>query len=177
LAEGRFARFVIQGGWEWVERTNASGAALIVAVTEDGRLILVQQYRIPLAKAVIELPAGLAGDLAGSEHEALAEAARRELFEETGYEAERMEYLTEGPASAGLSTEVYTLFLAANVRRVGPGGGDHTENIQVHLVPLAEVPQWLEQRRQQGLLVDPRIYAGLFFANDRLKPQRVGSIH
>jgi ADP-ribose pyrophosphatase len=168
LAEGRFARLVAQDGWEWVERTNVAGAVVIVAVTEDGRLILVQQYRIPMAQPVIEMPAGLAGDLAGSEQEELAEAARRELLEETGYEAAQMEYLAAGPASAGLSNEVYTLFLAARARRVGPGGGDSAENIQVHLVPLDEVPQWLEERRRQGLLVDPRIYAGLFFAHERL---------
>jgi ADP-ribose pyrophosphatase len=169
LAEGRFARLVAQDGWEWVERTNVSGAVVVVAITADGRLILVQQHRIPLGRPVIEMPAGLAGDLAGSETEELAEAARRELLEETGFEAARMEYLAAGPASAGLSNEMYTLFLAADARRVGPGGGDSAENIQVHLVPLGQVPQWLEERRRLGLLVDPRIYAGLYFANERLR--------
>jgi ADP-ribose pyrophosphatase len=174
LAEGRFARVVAQTGWEWVERTNMAGAVVIVAVTEDGRLILVEQYRIPMARPVIEMPAGLAGDVAGSEQEALAEAACRELLEETGYAAARMEYLTEGPASAGLSNEVYTMFLAADARRVGPGGGDGAENIRVHLVALDEVPQWLEERRRQGVLVDPRIYAGLFFAHNHRSPRTTG---
>jgi ADP-ribose pyrophosphatase len=173
MAEGRFARLVAQDGWEWVERTNVAGAVVVVAVTADRRLILVQQYRIPMAGPVIEMPAGLAGDRAGSEREDLAEAARRELREETGYEAARWECLAQGPASAGLSNEVYTLFLAADARRVGPGGGDDAENIQVHLVPLDDVPRWLEERRRQGLLIDPQIYAGLFFANDRLHSQRL----
>jgi ADP-ribose pyrophosphatase len=165
LAEGRFARLVAQDGWEWVERVNTSGAVVIVAVTENAELLLVEQYRIPLASRVIELPAGLVGDVAGSEHEKLAEAACRELREETGYEATHWEYLTEGPASAGLSNETYALFLVRKARQVGPGGGDEREDIQVHRVPLHQVPAWLRQRRQQGILVDPRVYAGLYFAN------------
>jgi len=77
LCEGRFARLVAQNGWEWVERTNTSGAVVIVAVTPDRQLVLVEQYRIPLARRVVELPAGLAGDAADSRHEELAEAAHR----------------------------------------------------------------------------------------------------
>jgi ADP-ribose pyrophosphatase len=164
LAEGRFARLVAQTGWEWVERTNTSGAVVIVAVTEGHEMILTEQYRIPLGTRVIELPAGLAGDTPGSRHEALAEAARRELLEETGYEAPALEYLTEGPSSAGLTTEVYALFLARNVRRVGPGGGEEGEDIQVHVVPLNQVEAWLDERRKQGIMVDPKVYAGLYFA-------------
>jgi ADP-ribose pyrophosphatase len=164
LAEARFARLVVQGGWEWVERTNTSGAVVVVALTEDRQLVLVEQYRIPLASRVIELPAGLTGDVAGSEHEAPVEAARRELLEETGYEAPQLVFLTEGPASAGISNEIYTLFLAAGARRVAPGGGDQAEDIQIHLVAPDRAYGWLEERRRQGVMVDPRVYAGLYFA-------------
>jgi len=164
LAEGRFARLVAQDGWEWVERVNSSGAAVIVAVTENAELVLVEQYRIPLGRPVIELPAGLAGDIAGSEHEELSEAARRELLEETGCEASSMTPLVEGPSSAGLASETYTLFLARGARRIGPGGGDHSEDIQVHVVPLDEVPRWLDAKRRDGVMVDPKVYAGLYFA-------------
>ncbi len=163
LAEGRFARLVAQDGWEWVERVNSSGAAVIVAVTENSELLLVEQYRIPLGRPVIELPAGLAGDIAGSEHEDLAEAARRELLEETGYEASRMTPLVEGPSSAGLASETYTMFLAREAHRVGLGGGDHSEDIRVHVVPLDQVPAWLEAKRGDGIMVDPKVYAGLYF--------------
>ena len=164
LAEGRFARLVAQDGWEWVERVNTSGAAVIVALTKDRRILFVQQYRIPMGGPVIELPAGLAGDLAGSEDEHVAEAARRELLEETGYQAERFEILTEGPSSAGLANETYTLLLARDVVQVGPGGGAEGEQIEVHAVSLQDAPAWLEDRRRQGIYVDPRVYAGLFFA-------------
>ena len=164
LAEGRFARLVAQQGWEWVERVNASGAVVIVAVTSEGQLVLVEQYRVPLGRRVIELPAGLVGDTAGSEHEALVDAARRELLEETGCEASELKLLIEGPSSAGLANEVYALFLARGVHRLGSGGGDPSEDIQVHLVALDEVAEWLDTMRSRGIMIDPKIYAGLYFA-------------
>jgi ADP-ribose pyrophosphatase len=167
IAEGRFVRLVAQDGWEWAERTNTRGAVVIVAVTGKRELVLVEQYRIPLGARVIEPPAGLAGDTRSTRHEALAEAARRELREETGFEADRLEYLTEGPSSAGLSDEVYAMFLARKVRRVDQGGGDEGEQIQVHLVPLDRAEAWLETRRSQGVLVDPKVYAALYFAKKR----------
>jgi len=167
LKEGRFLRMVAKDGWEWVERVNTAGAVVIVAVTGASQLVLTEQYRVPLAARVIELPAGLVGDVAGTEQEDLAEAARRELLEETGYQADRLEFLADGPSSAGLATEVYSLFLARGVRRVAPGGGDAGEDIRVHVVPLGEVPAWLAARRRGGVLVDPKVYAGLFFATRR----------
>lgn len=163
LAEGRYARLVTQRGWEWLERTNTSGAVLVAAVTDAGALILVEQERIPFGRAVIELPAGLAGDTAGTHREDLAEAARRELLEETGYEAGQLELVAEGPSSAGLSNEYYALFVASGLRRAGQGGGVESEKIQVHEILLSEVPAWLDARRKAGTLVDPRIYAGLYF--------------
>jgi ADP-ribose pyrophosphatase len=167
IAEGRFARLVAQDGWEWIERVNASGAAVIAAVTTDNQLVLVEQYRIPLGRRVIELPAGLVGDDAGGAQEAAAEAAKRELFEETGYQAAHWEYLAEGPSSAGLAAEVYALFLATGAKRVGPGGGDDSEDIHVHVVPIQEADAWLEAKRCEGIMVDPKVYAGLYFAGGR----------
>jgi ADP-ribose pyrophosphatase len=164
LAEGRFLRLCSQDGWEWAERTNVSAAVVIVAVTMDRELVLVEQYRIPLGRRVIELPAGLVGDVAGSESEELANAARRELFEETGYEAPRIERLIEGPSSAGLSNESYALMLARDARKTGPGGGDAGEDIRVHVVPLDAVESWLDRGRRDGLLICPKIYSALHFA-------------
>jgi ADP-ribose pyrophosphatase len=164
LAEGRYLRLVVEDGWEFVERKATTGIVVIVAVTAEGRLLLVEQHRPPVGGRVIELPAGLAGDVAGQEGEELAEAARRELLEETGYEAESMTSLGGGPPSPGTTSERVTFFRAERLRRAGPGGGDEGEQIVVHEVPLAGAPAWLREREREGTLVDPKVHAGLALA-------------
>jgi ADP-ribose pyrophosphatase len=163
LFEGRFLRVKKKDRWEYVERCKTSGIVAILPITENQEIILVEQFRVPVNQRVIEIPAGLAGDIEGEEDEALAEAAKRELLEETGYEAERMEYLTEGPPSAGLSTELVTFFRAQGLRKVSEGGGDGSEDIWVHAVPLAELETWIGSKRKEGCLVDYKIYAALYF--------------
>ncbi len=150
VAEGKFVRLVKRGKWEYATRTKVSGIVGIVAVTDEGNLILVEQDRPPVGRRVIELPAGLAGDEAGHEAEDLAAAARRELLEETGYEAAGMTFLVEGPPSAGLSDEVITLFLATGLRRAGRAGGVGGEDITLHEIPLGDVPAWLAARGGRG---------------------------
>lgn len=159
--EGRFLRLVDRGGWEFAQRRKASGVVGIIAVTGEGRLVLVQQHRPALGCEVIELPAGLAGDTAEHSGEALATAARRELLEETGYECASMEAVADGVSSAGLTDEVITLFVARGLRRVGPGGGDGSESITVHEVSLGEVVEFLAGRRGAGMQVDLKVYAAL----------------
>jgi ADP-ribose pyrophosphatase len=163
LAEGKYLRMVAQSGWEWVERTNCDDAAVIAAVTEDQRLVLVEQYRIPLGCRVVDLPAGLAGDDPGAAGEATIDAAKRELFEEAGYEGTDWQFAVHGPASPGLTTETYTLFTVRGVKKTGDGGGIERENIDVHTVPLAELDAWLDAKRKSGVVVDPKIYVGRFF--------------
>ena len=167
LYEGAFSRFVRDGRWEYVERRNVSGIVVIVALTDEGRVLLLEQYRAPVGKAVIELPAGLAGDLPGASDEPLIEAAKRELEEETGYRARSMERLTEGPPSAGITSEVLTLFFARGLKKVGPGGGDEEEDITVHEVPLEEVERWLDDKHRAGYPIDMKIFAGLYFLATR----------
>ena len=161
LARGRFIRLVRRDRWEWAERVNATGVVVIVALTPQGRVVLVEQERIPVGGPVLELPAGLAGDV--HEDEALAVAAARELEEETGWRAGRLERLTQGPVSAGMSSEVLTFFLAHDLERIGEGGGDEGESIVVHEIPLGEVEGWLEARARGGVMADPKVYAGLYF--------------
>lgn len=164
LAEGRHVRLVRQGHWEYAERTRWAGAVLVLAVTDEGNLLLTEQYRIPVGCRVIELPAGIAGDILGQEDEALVTAAFRELLEETGYQAREMSLLTTGPTSAGLSNEIITIFRATGLAKVAPGGGEGSESIEVHEVPLERAAAWLEERSRQGVLVDPKVYAGFYFA-------------
>ncbi len=164
LAQGRHLRLVDEGGWEMVERMGINGIVVLVATTAKGELVLVEQYRHPVAGRVIELPAGLAGDLPGAESEELLVAAKRELLEETGYDSIDWAVLTVGPISPGLSNEVVTFFRAREAVQIEAGGGDEREEIEVHVVPLARAGAWLEARRQAGTQVDPKVYAGLYFA-------------
>ena len=98
LHTSKFLALIKEGHWEYVDRVNATGAALIAAVTPENKLLLVEQYRIPVHARTIELPAGIIGDEPGGADESNAEAARRELLEETGYAAGRIEAVTTGPA-------------------------------------------------------------------------------
>ena len=164
LAEGRHVRLVERAGWEWAERARGSGVVTIAAVTSDGELVLTEQFRRPVDARVVDLPAGLVGDVDGSEDESRLVAARRELLEETGYESDQWELVTEGPSSPGMTNEVLTFYLARNVKRVANGGGDASEDIDVHIVPLKRLHRWLEARRTVGILVDPKAYVGAFFA-------------
>ena len=163
LHQGRFLAMFERGGWEYVDRVGATGVVVILAVTDEDELVLVEQHRVPLGANVIELPAGLAGDLPDSQDEDFREAARRELLEETGYEAESIEFLCEGPPSAGLTSEIQTLLRATGLRKTGPGGGDETEDITVHTIALNVLDDWLGEAAQRGCLIDPKIYAGLYF--------------
>jgi ADP-ribose pyrophosphatase len=166
LSAGKYLRLVKRDHWEFADRHTCRGAVVVVAVTNERRLILVEQFRIPLMKSVLELPAGLVGDMQGDEHEATSVAARRELAEETGYEAAEMRWLAAGPSSAGLTSEVVDFFLATGLVRVGDGGGDHHENITVHEVPIDSARAWLADRSAAGLLIDPKIYAGLYLVGE-----------
>jgi len=150
-------------GWEYVERSKASGVVAVLAITGDRKILLVEQYRPPVRARVIEIPAGLAGDIAGAEEEALELAARRELLEETGYDAEQFDLLTEGPSSAGLTTETITFFRARGLKKTHAGGGDAGEDITVHEIGLDQLDAWIEGKRGEGCLVDYKIYAALYF--------------
>ena len=164
VSDGKHIQLVRKAGWEFARRKGISGIVGIVAVTDDRKLVLVEQHRPPVGARVIELPAGLAGDAKGHEQEDLADAARRELFEETGYEARTMDRLAAGAASAGMTDEVITLFRATGLTKTGEGMGDESENITVHEVPLSGVIDWLADRERGGRLVDLKVYCGLYFA-------------
>ena len=147
-----------RGKWEYVQRARNIRAAVILALDGD-HVILVEQYRVPVGGRVLELPAGLIGDDDGAEDEDALDAARRELVEETGYEAATWENCGVFQSSPGLTGETFTLLKATGLTRVGPGGGTDAEDIVVHRVPLADLPGALNQFRQQGLAMDVRLLA------------------
>jgi ADP-ribose pyrophosphatase len=164
LFNGRWLRVRRRGTWEYAERTNASGGAvIIVAVTPDDEVLFVEQFRVPIQQRTIEMPAGLIGDEPGREQEDAVATAARELEEETGYRAARIELVMSGPTSAGMSTEHATFARASGLVRVGDGGGDDDEQIVVHRVPRATCAEWLAARMREGYSIDPKLYAGLYF--------------
>lgn len=163
LHKGKYLDLISEDGWEFVKRTNCSGIVVIVTVTKDGKALFVEQFRRPVRAQVIEWPAGLVNDKTPHDPESMETAARRELLEETGYEAGELALLAEGPVSSGLSAEIITFYQALDVTQKGPGGGDDTESIVVHEVPLREADLWLYEMGKKGYLVDPKVYVGLYF--------------
>ena len=154
---GNFITACTRGKWEYVTRARGIRAAVIVAIDVEDHVLLVEQYRVPLQKNCLELPAGLIGDDAGSEGEQALDAAARELEEETGYRAERIESLGEFYSSPGMLSESFTLVRAHGLTKVGPGGGVEGENITVHRVALAHLTQFVEMARARGLGIDVRL--------------------
>jgi ADP-ribose pyrophosphatase len=163
LHTGKFLTLIKAGHWEYVDRVHGTVVALIIGVTTEQKVLLVEQYRIPVHARTIELPAGIIGDAPGDAHESSGATARRELLEETGYVAGSIEEVTTGPSCSGITSERVTLFRAFDLHRTGKGGGVAHEDITVHEIPLAEVVAWLEAKAKSGILIDPKIYAGLFF--------------
>ncbi|MFA5962379.1 MAG: NUDIX hydrolase [Sphingomonas sp.] len=152
--EGRFIVAKKRGKWEYVSRTRGIGAAVILAV-DAGEVILVEQYRVPLGKRCLELPAGLVGDEDASE--SVEASAARELEEETGYRPAKIETLGYFHSSPGMVSEGFTLVRATGLTRVGEGGGEGDEDITVHRVPLADITAFIAERRAAGVAMDVKL--------------------
>ena len=159
MCEGKYVRLLRRERWEYASRTNRITAVVIVA-EYDGKVILIDQPRVPPDCRCIELPAGLVGDQ--DPNATIEGTAVKELEEETGFTAERIERLGEFYASPGMVSESFTLVRAHGVRKIGAGGGDEHEDIAVHLVPRAEIPNFVEQKRAEGYGIDVKL---LIFMN------------
>lgn len=154
--EGRFITTKREGKWEYVSRSRGIRAAVILAV-DEGHVLLVEQYRVPLGRNCIELPAGLVGDHEEVAEEDAAVAAIRELEEETGYQAERMEDCGEYFSSPGMVSESFSLFRAHGLSKVSEGGGVEGENITVHRIALPKLNDFIEQKRDEGAGIDVKL--------------------
>ena len=153
--QGKFLEVRQEGTWEYAARVGDMAAVVIVAVDDDGRIILVEQQRKATGRLSLELPAGLIGD----EHdgETLEEAATRELEEETGYRPSAIERLGDFYSSPGMTSEMFTLARATGLTRTGAGGGDDKEDITVLPVPLTEVASFIAERRVAGVGIDAKL--------------------
>jgi len=159
--EGRFITAKKRGRWEYVGRARGIRAAAIIALDQDDdgtrHVILVSQYRVPLGRFCLEIPAGLVGDDEGKQGEAALDAAARELEEETGYLAGKLEILGEFYSSPGMVSECFTLLRASDLKKVSAGGGTASENIEVHRVALRDLSRFVDEWRRGGHGVDVRI--------------------
>ena len=164
LYQGKFLNMVREGRWEYCERVNNTGAVMVFACTPERKVLLVEEFRPPIGQRCLCFPAGLSGD-EGPESDAAA--ARRELLEETGYEAGEIRFLFHGPSSPGLTSESLSFYLASDLRRVATGGGVEGENITVREAPLDDIDAWLAAQVELGIALDPRIYTGLYFLKNQ----------
>lgn len=151
---GRFITAKKRGKWEYVGRARGIHAAVILAI-DDAHVLLVDQYRVPLGRRCIELPAGLVGDHDEGEEASLA--AARELEEETGYRPARLESLGQFYSSPGMVSESFTLFRAHDLEKTGEGGGVDNEDIIVHRVPVATLPDRIAAWRAEGYAMDVKL--------------------
>ena len=157
--EGQFVRAVRRGQWEYASRARDIRAVVILAEL-DGKVILIDQPRVPLGARCVELPAGLIGD---NDPDATVEsAAIQELEEEAGFTADRIEQLGDFYASPGMLSESFSLVRAHGVSRIGEGGGDENEDINVHLVPRSDIPSFIAHKRAEGFAIDVKL---LIFMN------------
>jgi ADP-ribose pyrophosphatase len=159
--EGKHLLVLERDNWQFVERTKGKSAVVILAVTDDDRILFVEQFRRPVNARVIDFPAGLVGDEDG--HDDPAETAKKELLEETGYACEDVERLTSGPTSPGITSELVTFYRARGLTKRGEGGGVGGEDIAVHRIPRNAVADWLKRKNGEGVLIDVKVWAGLWW--------------
>jgi ADP-ribose pyrophosphatase len=152
--QGRYIVAKREGPWEYAARARDIEAAVILAI-DDGHVLLVDQYRVPLKSRCLELPAGLVGDDAAGE--AIEAAAIRELEEETGYRAQRMVSQGRFYSSPGMVSESFSLLRAEELTKVTAGGGVAGEAITVHRVPLSGVADYVAAWRARGFAVEVKL--------------------
>jgi ADP-ribose pyrophosphatase len=158
--QGKYISVCKRGRWEYVSRTGSTNAVVILA-EHEGNVILIEQYRVPVAARCLELPAGLVGD--EDENATVEDTAVKELEEETGFTCERVERLGEFHSSPGMVAESFALVRAHGIRRVSEGGGNEHEDITVHLVAREDIPGFVQSRRDAGTAIDVKLLLFLGF--------------
>ena len=136
------------------EYIDHPGAVMIIPVLDTGELVMERQYRYPLRRDILELPAGKID--AG---EPSLQCAKRELLDETGYSASSWRYVATIHLAVGYSNERIEMFLARGLTHQGatPDDGEHLE---VFRLPLATALEWV----REGRITDSKTVAGLFWA-------------
>lgn len=151
---GKYIRAVRRGRWEYASRTRDIRAVVILAEFE-GKVVLIDQPRVPTGKRCLELPAGLVGD--EDENATVEGTAIKELEEEAGYTADRIERLGDFYSSPGMVAESFTLVRATGLAKTGPGGGTDSEDINVHLIAREDIHSFVDAMRRKGFGIDVKL--------------------
>jgi len=129
------------------------GSVVVLPVFPGGRILLIRQYRHAARQYMWELVAGHR-----EEHETFAEAAPRELQEETGYTARRFTRLLDIYPSPGLLSEKMEIYLAEDLTK-GKAKPEEDEKISTRIMPLTEVEEWI----RSGKIVDSKTVSGVLY--------------
>lgn len=161
--KGKFLTVIRKNGWEYVKRnTNSGNIVSVLPITSENEIILVEQYRIPVQKHVLECPAGILGD--EIKNEVPLDCAKKELLEETGYVSDDWHQIYVTSKSPGIISELCYKYIARNCKKVADGGGVGTEDITVHKIPLTKIKEYLDDLvNDNDILVCSGIYAGLYW--------------
>lgn len=154
----------VVNGVSYREIIEHNGGAVIAAVTDDGKMVMVRQYRKPAERVMLEVPAGKIDP-----GEKPLQAAVRELKEETGYVADEVEFLTDFYPSVGYSEEVLYLFLCT---KLTPGETDFDDNeaIDIELIPVEELADMV----MEGRIHDAKTMLAILMVNKRMKEIKEG---
>lgn len=121
------------------------GAVAVIAITKENKIVLVEQYRKPLEKSLLEIPAGKL-----EKGEVPEQTALRELEEETGYTAKKLTYITSFYTSPGFADELIYIFLADDLELLtNPPEGDEDEFVEIVEVTLEEAKELVSKQHIQ----------------------------
>lgn len=173
LWQGKFIRVIgkrfsnkngTKGLWECVELNRSKNIVMILALTKKKEVILVREFRFPLEKDIVELPVGLAD----KDGESLAEAARRELLEETGYKAGKLHFAGRGYFNQGLTNSEIFIYFSPEATFVGFDGvsSDDSEEIEVVKVPLKKIADFC-LKKHKNFVVDLKILNALKIVEEK----------
>ena len=139
------------GGYSYREIVEHNGGAVAVALTDDGNVVLVKQFRKPMEKVVTELPAGKI-----EKGEDPLETMKRELKEETGYTASHLKLMAEFNPSVGYTNETLYIYLATGLVPEKPQPDEH-EALEIKKIPLDDAIQMVVN----GEITDGKTMTGL----------------
>jgi 8-oxo-dGTP pyrophosphatase MutT (NUDIX family) len=152
---GREHRFYVLETPDWIN---------VIPITPEGKVVLIRQYRVGINAVTLEIPGGMVD----AADESPAEAARRELLEETGYAAEEIIQIGRVTSNPAFINNYTHTFLALNARPVGKTNFDSAEYIEFELADIGEIPQLIAS----GQISHALVIAGFYHYENYLRNEK-----